>query len=248
MLGFIDEETGLPRASFDLWEERFGQHAYSSAAVYGGIKAGIEMGRILEAEEGQLKSWEAAAEGIKDAVVKHFWKEDAKCFLRSVRTKLNPWGEEHTENKTVIKVNPKGYRRDVTLEDGTVDISLLGLSIPFGILEADDERLGHTAAKIESTLTNPVTGGIKRYENDHYIGGNPWIVATLWTALYHIRKKDYAKAKEYLDWAAAGSTNLGLLPEQIGKDDGKPAWVIPLTWSHAMFVLTLMELSEAGVF
>src|SRR5207237_350768 len=29
---------------------------------------------------------------------------------------------------------------------------------------------------------------------------------------------------------------LGLLPEQV-REDGSPVWVLPLTWSHAMFVL-----------
>ena len=40
---------------------------------------------------------------------------------------------------------------------------------------------------------------------------------------------------------------LDLLPEQVSRDDGRPAWVIPLTWSHAMFVLVLIELYEAGI-
>ena len=31
-------------------------------------------------------------------------------------------------------------------------------------------------------------------------------------------------------------TALGLLPEQVTRD-GEPAWVVPLGWSHAMFLL-----------
>jgi len=34
-----------------LWEERVGEHTYSSAAVYAGIKAGAEAARILGASE-----------------------------------------------------------------------------------------------------------------------------------------------------------------------------------------------------
>jgi len=33
-----------------------------------------------------------------------------------------------------------------------------------------------------------------------------------------------------------------LLPEQADKNHGGPAWVLPLNWSHAMFVLTHLAL------
>ena len=65
-------------------------------------------------------------------------------------------------------------------------------------------------------------------------------------ALYYIEVKEYDKAKEYLMWAVESCTALGLLPEQVSKDSGKPCWVIPLTWSHAMFVLVLTGLKDAG--
>ena len=39
MCSFRDENTGLPQPSWDLWEERRGIHAYTLAAVYGGLMA-----------------------------------------------------------------------------------------------------------------------------------------------------------------------------------------------------------------
>ena len=39
-----------------------------------------------------------------------------------------------------------------------------------------------------------------------------------------------------IDYALARQTSLGLLPEQVTRD-GEPAWVVPLGWSHAMFIL-----------
>jgi len=71
-------------------------------------------------------------------------------------------------------------------------------------------------------------------------------LTTLWFALYYIRNGKINKALEYFDWAARGATPLGFLPEQIDINTGKPAWVIPLTWSHAMFVLVMAELFKAG--
>ena len=130
----------------------------------------------------------------------------------------------------------------------TVDISLLGVTIPFEVFDAGDERVIGTVEAIERVLTAHPAGGIKRYENDNYIGGNPWILTTLWVALYHIETGNLEKAKSYFDWAAKSCTKLGLLPEQVNKDTGMPCWVIPLTWSHAMFVLVLDKLIGAGAF
>lgn len=246
LMSFMDNETGLPKPSYDLWEERVGEHAYSSAAVYGGIKAGAEIGKLLDIGAESIREWEQAAENIKDAIEKNFWKNDFKRFIRSVRVKLNPWGGEYSNNTTFIEVNPKGYKRDVTLEDWTVDISLLGVSVPFGVYDSSDFKVENTVDLIERTLTSHHIGGIRRYENDNYVGGNPWILTTLWVALYYIQRREFDKAKNYFKWAVNGRTELDLLPEQVNKDNGKPAWVIPLTWSHAMFVLVLFGLLEAG--
>ncbi|NSW92394.1 MAG: glycoside hydrolase [Firmicutes bacterium] len=247
LVSFVDKETGLPKPSYDLWEERMGEHTYSSAAVYSGIIAGVEIAKMLGLSARITGKWEETAAQIKEAIVKVLWKEEYGRFLRSVRTKLNPWGSEYSEEKTLIKVNPKGYYRDVTLEDSTVDVSLLGVCVPFGIFDAGDPKVESTAQAIEQILEFPEVGGIGRYENDNYISGNPWVIATLWVALYHIRKKNYHKAKEYFKWAVNARTKLDFLPEQVDKYTGKPAWIIPLTWSHAMFVLVLFELIEAEV-
>ncbi len=156
-------------------------------------------------------------------------------------------GPEPSQSTTMIEINPKGYMRDVTLEDWKVDVSLVGLSIPFDVFDANDIMVKDTVLLIEQVLTSDGVGGIKRYENDSYIGGNPWVLTTLWVALYHAKTGNYTKAKEYLYWAADSKTEMGLLPEQRNKYTGKPDWVIPLTWSHAMYVHVLSELIKAGV-
>lgn len=272
LIDYRDKETGLPWLSFDLWEERLGEHAYSSAAVYAGIEAGAVIAEMLannlpnkeqtagsanqNSEDVAVESsgalmklsekWHASAAQLYEAILKNFWMPQWNRFIRSVRVKLNGWGEEHTDRKVWLKINEKSIMRDYSLIDGTVDVSMLGLCVPFGLLPADDPRMEETARVVEDVLSRNPAGGLMRYEYDGYIGGNPWIVTTLWAALYHIEKKDYKKALEYLQWAVNGMTKQGLLPEQVDKVTGRPAWVIPLTWSHAMFVLTVCGLMEAG--
>ena len=246
LLSFIDTVTGLPKPCFDLWEYRVGEHAYSAAAVYGGITAGVKIGEILKENKEDLLKWGKSAEDIKKSMERNLWKEENKCFLRGVKTKLNPGGSEVSSDTLMIKINSKGYWQEVSLQDETVDASLLGLSIPFDVFSPKDPRMEQTAVTIEKKLYSPRVGGILRFEKDDYVGENPWILTTLWLSLFFIKSGNLEKAKEYFNWAIKGRTELNLLPEQIDSETGKAAWIIPLTWSHAMFILVLTELLKAG--
>ncbi len=246
LVSYVDVDTGLPWLSFDLWEERLGEHAYSTAAVCAGIEAGAKIADIIGEKSSPANSWREAAIKLRAALERNFWKPEWNRFVRSVRVKLNGWGEEHTESKVWLKLNDRSITRDYSLLDGAVDVSLLGLCMPFGLYAANDPRMEGTAEVVEKALAVGPTVGLMRYEYDSYIGGNPWIIATLWAALYHVERKSYAKAREYLDWAVKSRTDQGLLPEQVDRETGRPAWVIPLTWSHAMFILVLDGLIEAG--
>lgn len=243
---FIDSDTGLPLPSFDIWEERMGEHTYSTAAVIAGLYAAANMAECLGASKKTIDHWRGIADNIKKALEENLVDEENGVFFRSVRTKLNPWGNEPTSNTVVIKVNPKGYTREVSAVDGKMDISLLGPAIPFGIFEPGHPLVRNTAEKIEKTLYCEKAGGIYRYHEDNYAGGNPWIVSTLWLALYHIKTGNIGKAREYFHWCVKCATHLGFLPEQVDNNDRKPCWVIPLTWSHAMFVLALKGLIGNG--
>ena len=123
-----------------------------------------------------------------------------------------------------------------TLGDATVDVSLLGLAWPFGVVDARGVRMRATVEAIERTLGRP-GGGILRYEDDTYAGGNPWVLAALWLALWHRQVGDGGHERA-IAYAQGVATSLDLLAEQV-TEDGTPAWVLPLAWSHAMFVLAV---------
>ena len=40
---YVDQATGLPLPSFDLWEERWGVHAFTVAAVIAGLRAAASL-------------------------------------------------------------------------------------------------------------------------------------------------------------------------------------------------------------
>ena len=91
------------------------------------------------------------------------------------------------------------------------------------------------------------TGGYKRFQEDHYMGGNPWVIATLWMANYYLETEENQKAKECFDYVLKTSANHGFLAEQIDNETMGPDWVIGLGWSHAMFIIVLKKMIEKGL-
>ena len=83
-----------------------------------------------------------------------------------------------------------------------------------------------------------------RYEGDNYIGGNAWIISSLWLSMYYIKSGDKSRAKELFDWVTNHSDNMNFLPEQIEKDGHNTAWIVQLAWSHAMYVIVANMLKE----
>jgi oligosaccharide amylase len=78
---FRDRATGLPAPSYDLWEERLGIHAYSTAAV----AHALERAARVATEIGKDGSkWRAAAQEISERAVQQFWDPDHQRFVRSL--------------------------------------------------------------------------------------------------------------------------------------------------------------------
>jgi glucoamylase len=208
----IDPDTNFVK-SVGLWEEKFGSHTYSNAAVYSGLKTAASTAEIMKENE-LHKRWSDAAEKIKRALVKFTWNPQLGYFIKT----LDP-------------------------EDKTLDISVLGLSFPFEVLPANDARMKKTALTIEEAF-NYKSGGTGRYPGDAYYGGNPWILATLWLALYYEQLRDLNKTKALIRWTAKHATVLNLLSEQVDKMNDSPVSATPLAWSHAFFILAVLGLGE----
>ncbi|HTZ62086.1 MAG TPA: glycoside hydrolase family 15 protein, partial [Thermoplasmata archaeon] len=78
---FRDPSTGLPAASFDLWEERLGLHLYSTAAV---VHALERAARVAEEIGKDAIVWRDASREIADAARDRFWDAASGRFVRSL--------------------------------------------------------------------------------------------------------------------------------------------------------------------
>jgi glucoamylase len=196
--------------------------------------------------------WALAAFQLKTAIEKHLWSKQANHFLRGLNLFVSSSLSDPT-NQSLRQVKMNGKTHHVQLQDSVLDISLLGLSVPFGVFSPDDPRMQATADAIARHLTSPI-GGIFRYQNDIYRGGNPWILCTLWLAWFDVlaasasplsHEYHISRARELYTWVLEHRTSLDLLAEQIDCVTGQPCWVVPLAWSHAMFLLVSAALEQS---
>ena len=128
-----------------------------------------------------------------------------------------------------------------SLDNNQVDISLLSVVTPFHLFEPNDEIIQNTVSEIERTLHMP-NGGYMRYQWDNYMGGNTWIISSLWLAMYHIEAGNKEKAQKLFDWVTNHADKLNFLPEQIEREGDKTAWITQLSWSHAMYIIVKSKL------
>ncbi len=236
MANYVYEGIDLPQPSYDPWEEQRGVFSYTCACTYGGLVAAASLAEAT-ANYKDAEVFTLAAQKIKAATLKHLYSEEHGRFLKKVLV----------EDETIIEKDP------------TVDASL-SYVWRMGMLPADDPKVVSTMRAIRQSLWVPgEIGGLARYTNDHYqrefdgqrhpeIPGNPWIITTLWYAQWLIevseRPEDCAEVAKLLNWVADRANPAGILPEQVDPFDGRPLSVAPLTWSHAEYVLTLLQYQE----
>ena len=263
LLRFRDPDTSLPLPSYDLWEERWGIHAFTVATVYGGLQAAANFARGF-GDDPRTQACLSACEALREAFCKHFWSDEHDRFLR----RIVPLDHERTADlmfqimagqtptsvaDTSESSDEARSKREVRFEyDSVIDSSMYAI-FSMGLLDVHDPRVEKTMTCIENRLwvKTPV-GGLARYEADPYhqisdhtdsIPGNPWFICTLWLAEWHIAKAktvdDLTQALPIFDWVANHALESGVLAEQVDPNTNAPLSVSPLTWSHATVVSTL---------
>ncbi len=237
--------NGLPEPGLDLWEDNFLQSTYAAAAIYGGLKGAAALAGIMGAT-GKAEEWDRAAQNIRESILNRLWNPERQCFLRGINRRVGcsdyhcalDRGEQAWRDR-----DPEGLYEIFWLEKDTrIDSAVLGLAFPFGVLEPGHPLMDGAIKTISRVLGNSRVGGIHRYERDCYQGGNPWILTTLWLGIVHALRGEAEQARALYRWALDNAAPTGLLPEQVDRERGGPAWVLPLGWSHAMFILLHLAL------
>ncbi|MFV2081844.1 MAG: glycoside hydrolase family 15 protein, partial [bacterium] len=233
LVTYRDPETLLPVPSYDLWEERYGVHSFTVAAVIAGLRAAANFARLFQ-DTSLAGKYDKVADQTKEGLTKHLYHPGLERYARS------------------------GYRKGKGYElDEVIDVSLLGLTT-LGILPPKDPRMVKTVEAIRRQLwlKTPIEG-CARYHGDIYqraddspkdIPGNPWFISTLWLGEYFIARaeslQELHEALPYLEWCGKNALPSGVLAEQVHPVNASPLSVSPLTWSHSAFVWAVLQYTE----
>jgi GH15 family glucan-1,4-alpha-glucosidase len=224
MASYIEETTGLPKPSYDLWEQVHLTTTYTTAVVYAALLAAADLAEIAEDADNAVK-WRAAAEDIQRAAHKHLYNDSRKAFYKGLKV-LN--GEiQH---------------------DATIDTSSIFGAFMFGLFSVDSEEL-RLAVQTMKDVFGIRNGNIAlpRFENDDYYRadpnsqGNTWMITTLWLAQYSLEIGDTETAENVLNWVSDRAFTTGTLPEQVNTIDLSLVSVAPLAWSQAEYIATLLD-------
>lgn len=215
LVRYRDPASNLPLPSYDLWEERWGVHAFTVATVYAGLRAAWQFA-VCFGDTPRAESYGKACDEVQKAFGEHMWSEKHGRFLR----RITPINHDRTA-ALVAEVRAGRSAHDIDdihfgampgngttspLDDGTpvdfeldevIDASMYAI-FSLGLLPVDDPRVEKTMNAIEKELwVKTDVGGVARYTDDYYhqvtkdtdkVPGNPWYICTLWLAEYYIAK------------------------------------------------------------
>ncbi len=231
LLAYRDHH-GLPRPSWDLWEERRGVHLFTVASTIGALYAASAFANDF-GEPDRAAAFREGAERMKGALRRHMWHPDRNRFARMA-----------------VPLEDGTYRLDMTADSSAYAL------FAFGAFEPDDPRVvAQMTGDFEKLWIKTPVGGCARYERDYYhqverekveqVPGNPWVICTLWQAQWRIavaRTMDELKqALPLMEWTATRALPSGVLAEQFHPYTGDPMSVSPLTWSHATYCMVVIE-------
>jgi len=222
---FVDKFTGLPKPSYDLWEQAFMTSTYTTAVTFAALIAASDLALEAKDQSNAIK-WRTAANDIQAAAHKYLYNADRKIFYRGV----------HVKDGHVIS-------------DPVIDCSSVFGAYTFGLFNPDSEEITSSIETIKQTFgINDGAPGLPRCENDDYrrtnatINGNYWYITSFWLAQYYVDIDQTEKAFTILDWAKNHALTTGMMGEQIDPITDEIISPAPLTWTHAEYVTTLLNI------
>lgn len=227
MCEFIEPTTGLPQASYDLWEEKFGISTYTASSVYAALMACARFAMIL-GKDTDARTYQVIAERMQSAIATVLYDSEIGMFVKHVN------------------IDADGGRT----YDRTLDTSSFYGPLFFEVFDEDNAMIKSALKTVEEKLqVGAESQGFVRYEGDGYYrmhdaeSPNPWIVTTLWIAQYYLRRAtkltDLKRPLELLEWTVSHAAYSGMLAEQMHPNTRAHLSTAPLMWSHAEYVLTV---------
>jgi len=222
---YIDPTTGLPKASYDLWEEVYMTTTYTTSVTYAALLAAAELASSTHDDDNAVK-WHSAAQDIQAAAHKHLYNDERKVFYKGLLV------TKGTINKYPV-----------------IDTSAVFGAYMFGLFDAEGEEVTSSMKTMLETFGVYNTNiGLPRYENDAYhrvdnsVTGNWWYITTLWLTQYELASGNKQNAHKRLEWMQSTASSTGMFSEQIDPRNSKQVAPSPLTWSHSEYLSTLLDL------
>jgi GH15 family glucan-1,4-alpha-glucosidase len=202
---FRDPATRLPLPSYDLWEERFGVHAFTVASVYAGLEAGEQFARAF-GDDRLAQRYGRAARETREAFNRCLWCNKLGRYVRrvefadaeriarlveDVRQGREPI-DEHASIYSSLHGGPvdtpearsgDSNRHVELVNDEVLDASMYAI-FALGMLPVDNPRVDATMRAIDEKLrVKTKVGGVARYTDDYYhqvVGDNPDVPGNPW--------------------------------------------------------------------
>ena len=223
----LDDTTGLPRASYDLWEEVYLTTTYTTSVVYAALVAAAELAEKAGDKTSAVR-WRTCAEDIRTAAAKHLYNSQTGHLRKGLLV---------TDEQ------------DITYDE-TVDMASFFGAFMYGLFDTRGDELTRMLEAVHNKLATEGSPGLPRYENDSYRRSSPtspsnwWFICTLWVAQYYIETDQTDAANKILDWVRSLASSTGLLSEQIDPANSQQTSVSPLIWSHAEYMATLLDMAS----
>ncbi len=216
---------GLPKPSYNLWEEVFEINTYTTAVTQAALDEAADLADRLN-ETKDAVAYRSAAESIRSASDR-LWNQEAGYFYRG------------------FYVNGDQLKPDLT-----IDISSFYGAFMFGLNDTHDDRLETAFETLQNKLILS-DSSCPRYLGDNYnrqsadTPSNPWIITSLWLAEYSLETDKPELVERIATWLNDRFSPSGMLAEQYLAGSLSPTSVSPLVWSHAENLSFTLDKLEA---
>lgn len=226
LAGYIDDLTGLPKPTYDLWEEFFITTTYTTSLVFAALQGAAELAEQADDSDSAVR-WRSASDDIYEYAHKRLFNADRGYFYKGISV----------ENGAIVP-------------DETIDLSAFFGAYMFGLFPLDSDEVKRSFDTLVTKIMKPDFPGLPRYENDNYHRneqtglGNFWFITSLWVAQYAQESGNSALRDKIVEWVEASAGTTHMLSEQVNPVSGEALSVSPLVWSHAEYMATLLDMVD----